>query len=318
MKDDAKRYGSQFHLTERETEVLQLLVNRVVSPAQLGKEMSISLHTVNNHLKKIMEKTKCESKTALLADFVVYLDQNRKGLPPPRVLLVDDEPELTNLLQAFLLGQQMDCITASDPAQALDLLKKHRIDVVITDIRMPKDNGLSLVRELRKLHLYEPGVIFVSGFIDEYGVDSLFDLGAFSIMEKPVNLEKLKRLIWEHVIGKAQEEDSDFQAMEEGSIDQFPTQEVNLGYGGVFIPCKEQLPEAATLGKKLKLDFKVPGSEKVHHGVCEVAWTRSDSVPGFGARFLSLSPSSRKDLWDYVRRNNICSFIPKGISHSGI
>jgi len=55
LKNYVEQYARNFHLTEREMEVLYHLVNRTVSPAELGKKLSISLHTVNNHLKKILE-----------------------------------------------------------------------------------------------------------------------------------------------------------------------------------------------------------------------------------------------------------------------
>ncbi|RZA08442.1 MAG: helix-turn-helix transcriptional regulator, partial [Proteobacteria bacterium] len=67
LKNYVEQYAKGFHLTERETEVFYHLVNRIVSPAELGKKLEISLHTVNNHLKKILEKTNSDSKTELLA-----------------------------------------------------------------------------------------------------------------------------------------------------------------------------------------------------------------------------------------------------------
>src|SRR5664279_2634536 len=103
LKNYVEQYARNFHLTEREMEVLYHLVNRVVSPAELGKKLGISLHTVNNHLKKILEKTNSDSKTELLADFLLFLDKQKLGsdvpMIRPRVLILDDESDLTKMLQ---------------------------------------------------------------------------------------------------------------------------------------------------------------------------------------------------------------------------
>ena len=92
LKNQVEHYARKFELTEREMEVFYYLVNRNVNPAVLGKKLNISLHTVNNHLKKILEKTHSESKTELLADFLLFLDKQKSGLDlpllHPRVLIL--------------------------------------------------------------------------------------------------------------------------------------------------------------------------------------------------------------------------------------
>src|SRR5690606_7126051 len=137
-------------------------------------------HTVNNHLKKILEKTNSDSKTELLADFLLFLEkqklQTEGASIRPRVLILDDETDLTKMLQHFFQLRNIDSYVYNDPLEALDAIKKLKIDVVVSDIRMPKMNGLNFLREIRRFHYYEPGVIFISGYPEEYGIETLLDL----------------------------------------------------------------------------------------------------------------------------------------------
>lgn len=320
LKNYVDQYAKGFHLTERETEVFYHLVNRVVSPAELGKKLNISLHTVNNHLKKILEKTNSDSKTELLADFLLFLDRQRtqpdQPTLRPRVLILDDESDLTKMLQHFFHLRNIDSYTYNDPLQALDAIRKLKIDVVISDIRMPKMSGLTFLQELRKLHFYEPGVIFISGFPEEYGVETLLDMGAFAFLEKPVDLERLHRLVWEYVFGanpRPETEESPVTVCL-GSV---PINATQLGFGGFFLSQAQLQAHPGLrleLGSKVEVQIQLPETTGCHRAICEVIWRRQegDPFPGYGLKFVELEASCKRKVLDLVRTNNILSFIPKG------
>lgn len=317
LKNLVEQYAKSFHLTERETEVFYHLANRVVSPAELGKKLQISLHTVNNHLKKILEKTKSDSKTELLADFLLFLEKQKSSEPPairPRVLILDDETDLTKMLQQFFQMRGIESHVFNDPVQALDAIRKLKIDVVISDIRMPKMSGLHFLNEIRKLHYYEPGLIFISGFPEEYGIESLLDLGAFAFLEKPVDLEKLHRLVWEYVYGSQPRPEAPRTEVNVrlGDLNLRPTQ---LGFGGFFLDQKQIPATGGRLepGGRVELEFRLPESSELHRAICEVVWKRPDGepTPGYGLKFIDLAPASKRLVLDLVRTNNILSFIPK-------
>lgn len=318
LKELVEQYAKNFHLTERETEVFFHLANRIVSPVELGKKLEISLHTVNNHLKKILEKTRSDSKTELLADFLLFLEkqklQNDVPALRPRVLILDDETDLTAILQQFFQMRGIESYTYNDPVAALDAIRKLKIDVVISDIRMPRMSGLNFLSEIRKLHYYEPGLIFISGYPEEYEVESLLDLGAFAFLEKPVNLEKLHRLVWEYVYGHPKAESVEAPvALQLGNVNVSAAQ---LGFGGFFLDQK-QLADKSGLrldpGGRVELQFQLPGNPDPMRAVCEVVWKRSEgeSSPGYGLKFLDLAAPSKRRVMDFVRTNNILSFIPK-------
>jgi FixJ family two-component response regulator len=319
LKNYVEQYAKSFHLTERETEVLYHLVNRIVSPAELGKKLEISLHTVNNHLKKILEKTNSDSKTELLADFLLFLERQKlqPDMPPmrPKVLILDDETDLTKMLQHFFASRNIDSYIYNDPLLALDAIRKLKIDVVVSDIRMPRLNGLNFLKEIRKLHYYEPGVVFISGYPEEYGIETLLDMGAFAFLEKPVDLERLHRLVWEYVYGSHPKQENAESPVTVclGNIKLNATQ---LGFGGIFLSQSQMNAHPGIRlepGSKVEVLFQLPESADPHRAVCEVIWKRDGAeTPGYGLKFVDLPAPSKRQVLEMVRTNNILSFIPKG------
>jgi CheY-like chemotaxis protein len=100
------------------------------------------------------------------------------------VLLVDDEPVLLDMMRECFehIGSQVFC--AGDGAQALQVLAAHRIDLVITDIRMPTMDGIALLKRIKAGGSYTPSLIFITGFAD-IDVRDAYDLGAEALLEKP-------------------------------------------------------------------------------------------------------------------------------------
>jgi DNA-binding NarL/FixJ family response regulator len=319
LKNHVDQYAKNFHLTEREGEVLFHLLNGIVSPQELGKKLNISLHTVNNHLKKILEKSNSDSKTELLADFLLFIEKKKDMSNPltvrKKVLILDDESDLTKMLQNFFENRNIETYSFNDPLEALDSIRKLKIDVVISDIRMPKINGLSFLKEIRKLHFYEPGVIFISGYPEEFNMESLLDMGAFAFLEKPVDLEKLNRLVWEYVYGIRPMPDSESSvSICLGNIE---LNALELGFGGLFLD-KAQLAQhpgiRLDVGGRVEIQFRLPESDSFYRAICEVIWKRSEGEskkPGYGLKFVEIEPHARRMVLDLVRTNNILSFIPR-------
>ncbi|HEY8280582.1 MAG TPA: response regulator, partial [Bdellovibrionota bacterium] len=238
-------------------------------------------------------------------------------LPRPRVLILDDESDLTKMLQHFFQSRSIESYIFNDPMQALDAIKKLKIDVVVSDIRMPKLNGLAFLKEIRKLHMYEPGVIFISGYPDEYGIETLLDMGAFAFLEKPVDLERLYRLIWEYVYGARPKENRP-EAPVTVCLGNIPIEAQQLGFGGLYLNHDQLLRHPGVKlepGGVVEIQFNLPSSETTHKAVCEVVWKRSESgdqSQGYGLKFIDIAATSKREVLDLVRTNNILSFIPKG------
>jgi CheY-like chemotaxis protein len=112
----------------------------------------------------------------------------------PQVLVVDDESSFRRLVRGALPG--FSVVEAADGRQALDVVQDERLDLVLTDIRMPNMDGYGLLRNLRSRFPDLP-VVAVSGFVDAQQIEE-YDFDAF--IAKPVGLDELRAVV-ERLIG---------------------------------------------------------------------------------------------------------------------
>jgi len=113
----------------------------------------------------------------------------------PRVLVVDDEPDAVELLQEFLTSKGYDVITAGEGEEALRKVKAERPHLILLDVRMPKMNGLEVLRQVRQIDK-EVGVIMVTAVNEDETGRQALELGAFDYIVKPLDLEYLERSLW--------------------------------------------------------------------------------------------------------------------------
>ena len=87
-----------------------------------------------------------------------------------RVLLVDDNRDGLLARKSLLEGQGFILVTATNGEEAFEALSKTTFDLMVTDFRMPKLNGIELIQRVRPLH---PAlrIILLSGFVNEFGLD---------------------------------------------------------------------------------------------------------------------------------------------------
>jgi two-component system, NtrC family, response regulator PilR len=112
----------------------------------------------------------------------------------PVVLVVDDEPDLLELVSLTLSRMQVETKTAPDIASARRLLQTESFDLCLTDMRLPDGNGLDLVAWIQQNHAAVPvAVISAHGNI-ESAVRAL-KLGAFDFVSKPLDLGVLRKLV---------------------------------------------------------------------------------------------------------------------------
>ena len=112
----------------------------------------------------------------------------------PQALVIDDEPDILELLTMTLSGMSVDCITAENIAQAEQALKQYNFDFCLTDMRLPDGNGLDFVKNLQVSMPDLPvAVISAHGNMD-LAIQAL-KLGAFDFISKPVKLRVLRDLI---------------------------------------------------------------------------------------------------------------------------
>jgi len=104
--------------------------------------------------------------------------------PRYTVLVVDDEESVRNLIGTLLSGLGYSSITAVDGVDALDRMKGKKIDAVITDIKMPKMDGVGLTIEILKRNPGLP-ILVMTAFDEEYSAGAAIAAGAREYIKKP-------------------------------------------------------------------------------------------------------------------------------------
>ena len=121
-----------------------------------------------------------------------------------RILIIDDEPVIRDLLFDVLSRKGYTVDTAEDGSAGLKKAESERYCVVFTDIRMPGMNGVEVYRRLKTISPCSK-VIVMTGYGLEEMIQEALDLGAFADVKKPFDLELIYGLV-ERAIASAEKE----------------------------------------------------------------------------------------------------------------
>jgi len=108
---------------------------------------------------------------------------------PRKVLVVDDEPQITRVLRHSLIAHRYDVRTAADGVSALDTFGDWHPDLVITDLQMPEMDGIEFCRQIRRVSQAPIIVLSVRG--DERTKVEALDAGADDYVTKPFGIDEL-------------------------------------------------------------------------------------------------------------------------------
>lgn len=117
-----------------------------------------------------------------------------------KVLIIDDEPEISKMVAEFLMSSGYAAYYALNGPGGLDLIEKEAPDLVLLDIGMPGMDGLEVLRELRKKNLH-PIVVVLSANKESDTVKRALELGATEYITKPINLDTLLNQFLKDLIG---------------------------------------------------------------------------------------------------------------------
>ena len=116
------------------------------------------------------------------------------------MLSVDDDRDLRDLLHELISDMGLISATAMDGVDALEKMEEEQFDIVITDINMPRLNGIGLIRRIA-VGYSDTDVIAITGFQTEYNYTDIIALGASDFISKPINMNefeaKIKRIVRE-------------------------------------------------------------------------------------------------------------------------
>ena len=120
--------------------------------------------------------------------------EKRAGPRSAQVLVVDDEPDIRELLELTLVKMGLGVASVGSIAEAKELLKGERYDLCLTDMRLADGEGLELVRHIATLGSDLPVAVITAYGSAENAVAAL-KAGAFDYDSKPVGLEQLRALV---------------------------------------------------------------------------------------------------------------------------
>lgn len=112
----------------------------------------------------------------------------------PRALIIDDEPDILELLDMTLSAMSIDCITAENIAQAEQALKQDTFDLCLTDMRLPDGSGLDFVKMLQQEKPELPVAVITAHGNMDLAIQAL-KLGAFDFVSKPLKVRVLRDLV---------------------------------------------------------------------------------------------------------------------------
>ena len=111
-----------------------------------------------------------------------------------RLLVVDDEVIVVSLVRDALEDAGYQVLTATESPAALELIKQHQLDLIISDIRMPGMTGIELVKQARALQP-DVAVIFITGFADLHSAKDAIQQGAHDYIMKPFELSEIRSAV---------------------------------------------------------------------------------------------------------------------------
>lgn len=113
--------------------------------------------------------------------------------PPPTIVIVDDEDMVVTSIKSFLaLETDYEIQGFTMPAEALEFIRSHRVDVVVSDYLMPEMDGIEFLSRVKEIQP-ETTRILLTGYADkENAIKAINDVGLYQYIEKPWENEDLK------------------------------------------------------------------------------------------------------------------------------
>jgi DNA-binding NtrC family response regulator len=107
------------------------------------------------------------------------------------ILIIDDEPEIRNLMEEILSEEGYKTLSAESAKRAEHIITNHQVDLVYLDIWMPGTDGVDLLKKWTKTDKLKAPIVMISGHATIKTAVETTRLGAFDFIEKPLSIEKL-------------------------------------------------------------------------------------------------------------------------------
>jgi CheY-like chemotaxis protein len=228
------------------------------------------------------------------------------------ILVVDDELELLEIFSAWLGRYGFRVFTAPNGAEALNVLRTQKVDLLLSDIRMPVMDGVTLVRTLNQMETPPPKIIFVTGY-GNFSRREIFAMGVEALLDKPLSrpvlIEALDRCLLDSadkwltpsLLPIEQRVTLQLDGLKEAA----EASAFTLGHGGCCVAC--DLPLKEGLPVELSVRFAREGLTLEAQGT--VVWVDAEQKKA-GIAFDFLQPQCRPWVLARINSQNPRSFVP--------
>jgi excisionase family DNA binding protein len=179
-----------FLTTEEVLEYLQVNLRTVYRLIKAGKIPAVRVGRQWRFRKRDIDAWLDSQRTQQMSGSIPAIPA-----PPPRpnrhrVLVVDDEASIRDLLSKTLALAEYDVDTAADATSALDRMRTGAYDLMIADLKMPGMDGLTLIRQAKRIRSDMP-VIIITGFSTESTAIEAVNLGVAGYLTKPFRVPQV-------------------------------------------------------------------------------------------------------------------------------
>jgi CheY-like chemotaxis protein len=184
---------------------------------------------------------------------------------PSRILVVDDDPTVCELIQEVLAAADMESFALTDSKQAATHITQERFDAIFLDVRMPPPDGIELTRKIRASGLNRrTPIVVITGEEDNAVLKRAFEAGASFFLFKPIDRHRMLRLI-RVTEGSIQQEARRYQRVKtrckvslEYGQERISGTTLDVSLGGMFVQAPYALPVGSTVQVSLELKPGTP------------------------------------------------------------
>lgn len=233
------------------------------------------------------------------------------------ILVVDDEPDLKEIIASEFEYMGAKVFQAQNVTEAKSILEIQKIDLVVSDIRMPGGDGIDLVRYLRTKALPGPAIILITGFAD-ISYEDAYNLGVESLISKPFNLDELIQM----GLKLLNPPEKRYLPLNQNGVkdlsltfDQYlnskiQAKECSIGRGGISLTVDASSFTNST-HELQNFHLKFKDVELLGTAFCR--WSKFQKERGkvsFGLEFEQLSGPTFKYIQEYLSRHSLIPYIP--------
>lgn len=237
------------------------------------------------------------------------------------ILVVDDESDLREAIAFDFRRRGFTVFTSSCGRDALKVVESEKIDIVLSDMRMPNGDGAELLEKIKDRNAFLPTVLFITGFSD-ISHEEAYHLGADAIFAKPFD----RQALFEKVESSLEPLEERFQRREPRVELEFPVglnfqksgltvqaTILNIGRGGFFVSLNGTTPAVSEEAEFRMETLTTP--KLTVSGKGTVRWVRKETEAGLprgcGIEFHHLSPECIKQVIELIRSRKTKPYIPR-------